>query len=154
MLAGWGETHNGGAKLTFWLPDATDLDVFRGLTVRKGNTAGQRFMAVLVEVGEDELPAPATDTKIFETAKEAVKGGQLSRVAAMLCQDPEFQDWIFDRKGLTMLSPTVDRQESAAALIRMVCGVESRAELDHNPAAAKIFHDEIRKPWVSSGVTR
>jgi len=56
MLAGWTESHNGGCKVTFWLPSPDDLDMFRGMTVRKGNTAGQRFMAVLVEIPDGELP--------------------------------------------------------------------------------------------------
>ena len=58
MLAGWKDTHNGGATVTFWLPDPAELEVFRGMTAKKGNVAGQRFMAVLVEVGDDEKAAP------------------------------------------------------------------------------------------------
>lgn len=157
MLAGWGETHNGGAKLTFWLPDASDLAVFRGLTVRKGNTAGQRFMAVLVEVGDDEQPAPATDAAVQAAATEAVKGGQLSKVAAMLCRDPEFRQWFCDR-GLNKCRDDPlglrDDHDSVVEALRWHCGIESRAELDHNPEAARIFHEKIRKPWIASGVTR
>lgn len=158
MLAGWGETHNGGAKLTFWLPDAGDLDVFRGLTVRKGNTAGQRFMAVLVEVDDQEQPKPSaeTDAAVMEKAKDAVKGGELAKLAGILCSDPEFRMWFADR-GWTKcqsdpLGQRVD-EESITAALRYRCGVTSRAELDHNPDAAQKFH-VIRKAWVSSGVTR
>lgn len=61
MLAGWRETHNGGATVTFWLPESALLDVFRGMTVRKGNTAGQRFAAVLVEIDNDGTPLPVQD---------------------------------------------------------------------------------------------
>ena len=102
MLAGWQETHNGGAKVIFWLPDASDLEVFRGLTVRKGNTAGQRFMAVLVEVGDDERPkenptaaAMPTTEALDGVGAEASglptagpKGGPLSRDAAAICRNP------------------------------------------------------------------
>ncbi len=56
MLAGWTETHNSGAKVSFWLPNSEDLEPFKGLTAKKGNQAGQRFMAVLVEIGPGELP--------------------------------------------------------------------------------------------------
>lgn len=63
MLAGWKETHTGGAVVSFFLPDPADLDVFRGLTVRKGGTAGHRFMAVLVEIQDDEKPAQTEDDK-------------------------------------------------------------------------------------------
>ena len=56
QLAGWSESHTGGCKVTFWLQSTEDLDAFRALTVRKGNTAGHRFMAALVEIGDDEQP--------------------------------------------------------------------------------------------------
>jgi len=56
QLAGWSESHNSGAKVTFWLPTSEDLEPFRGLTSRKGNTAGHRFAMVLVEIGDDDQP--------------------------------------------------------------------------------------------------
>lgn len=58
MLAGWRENHSNGATITFWLPDSSDLDIFRGLTCRKGNTAGQRFMTVLVLLDDEGNPVP------------------------------------------------------------------------------------------------
>lgn len=143
MLAGWSETHNGGAKVTFWLPDPTDLDAFKSLTIAKGKTAGHRFMAVLVEIGDDEMLKASTDAKIIGAAK----GGAKARLAGILCADPAFQKWLFDRKGVVILSPTVDREASAAATVREVCRVRSRAELDHNEAAGKRFDAEIRLPW-------
>lgn len=63
QLAGWSESHNSGCKVTFWLQSSEDLEAFRALTVRKGNTAGQRFMAALVEVGDDEQPVRQTAIK-------------------------------------------------------------------------------------------
>jgi hypothetical protein len=56
QLAGWSESHNGGCKVTFWLADSSDLDAFRAMTVRKGQQAGHRLAAVLVEIGDDEQP--------------------------------------------------------------------------------------------------
>ncbi|WYX08203.1 hypothetical protein WJ978_19770 [Achromobacter xylosoxidans] len=56
MLAGWSQTHNGGAKVTFWLQDDTDLEAFKAMTVAKGKTAGQRLALVAVEIGDDEQP--------------------------------------------------------------------------------------------------
>ena len=67
MLAGWKDTHNGGATVTFWLPDPAELEVFRGMTAKKGNVAGQRFMAVLAEIGDDEKAAAAHDTADIRT---------------------------------------------------------------------------------------
>lgn len=59
QLAGWSETHTGGCKVTIWLPSAEDLEPFKELTARKGNTAGHRFMAAFVEIGDDEMPVHA-----------------------------------------------------------------------------------------------
>lgn len=64
-------------------------------------------------------------------------GGDLARLAARFCNDHVFRDWI----GLG--SP-----ERAADYIRELCGIKSRAELDHDPLAAQIFHESIRKPFA------
>lgn len=79
MLAGWKESHNSGATVTFWLADPASLDAFRGLTARKGNTAGQRLAMVLVEISDQETPVPQP-----EKPKEPI--GELCRLAVMWCK--------------------------------------------------------------------
>lgn len=66
------------------------------------------------------------------------KGGTLAQSAGIICNDPTFQSYAF-QKGY---SPTA---EGAAHLIRTVCGIESRAELDHNHRAAGIFGRVMEK---------
>lgn len=127
MLAGWSETHNGGAKVTFWLQDSDDLEAFKRMTVAKGKTAGQRLALVAVEIGEDEQPVQRPDKP---------KGGELARLAGMFCQQPKF--WQF---------AGVEGAEEAAEWIRVKCMVDSRSELDHSESAARIFHTEIRRPY-------
>jgi hypothetical protein len=133
MLAGWSETHNGGAKVTFWLADEGDLAAFKSMTVAKGKTAGQRLAIVAVEIGDDEQPvSPQADQ---------AKGGELAKLAGIFCCQSEFYDFA----GLT------DRtMEGARDWILRVCGIQSRRDLDHNPTAAKIFHDRVRKPYLES----
>lgn len=87
MLAAWKESHTSGAQITLWLADPAQLDVFRGMTVRKGNTAGQRLMCVLVEIGEDEKPvakreepAPAATPAAPERGPGSELGNILHRV--------------------------------------------------------------------------
>lgn len=157
MLAGWTETHNGGAKVTLWLPDPGDLDTFRGMTVRKGNVAGQRLACVLVEIGDDEKPSPETDAAIVEAATEKVRGGDLARLAGMLCNDPEFQKWMHQmNRGLWAhhRGRADSDAEAAAAIVRGACGVKSRAELDHNFDAAEVFHNQFRRPWLEYNAGR
>lgn len=66
------------------------------------------------------------------------KGGELARLAGQLCQNPEFLEY-----------GNYESPEEAAADIRFACQIESRAELDHNPEAAEIFHESYRKPFIA-----
>ncbi|MHC0506381.1 hypothetical protein [Achromobacter aegrifaciens] len=44
-------------------------------------------------------------------------------------------------------------KQHAAQFVRDVCGITSRAELDHNARAATLFYEAIRKPFVAwSGI--
>jgi hypothetical protein len=136
QLAGWSESHNGGCKVTFWLQSSEDLDAFRALTVRKGNTAGQRFMAALVEVGDDEQPVQQAET-------EKAKGGPLAKLAAQWCSNAEFRRFAASEYGAALRD-----EDDCAEWIRHTCGdIKSRSELDHDPIAAKEFH-EIRGAWI------
>lgn len=129
MLAGWSQTHNGGAKVTFWLQDDADLEAFKAMTVAKGKTAGQRLALVAVEIGDDEQPK----------AQPEQKGGELAKLAGMFCQSTAF--WEFCR---------ADDADEARDWILGVCGIQSRRDLDHNPTAAQLFHDRVRKPYMES----
>ena len=140
QLAGWSETHNAGCKVTFWLQSPDDLEAFRTLTIRKGNTAGQRFMAALVEVGDDELPVQPVNTSpepVQKAAENVHVGGPLAQLAGQWCADPAFQRWLF-----------VGSESQAAEKIRAFCKVDSRRLLDHDPEAAKLFHDIFRGPYM------
>lgn len=129
MLAGWSQTHNGGAKVTFWLQDDTDLEAFKAMTVAKGKTAGQRLALVAVEIGDDEQPKVQPEQK----------GGELAKLAGMFCQSTAF--WEFCR---------ADDADEARDWILGVCGIQSRRDLDHNPKAAQLFHDRVRKPYMET----
>jgi hypothetical protein len=70
-----------------------------------------------------------------------MKGGQNARRAAMLCQNPRF--WLYlDHRWRTRNA--LERREfpdgtfkaaGATRWLRKACGIQSRAELDHNDAA-------------------
>lgn len=87
-----------------------------------------------------------------KAANDAPKGGDLAKLAGILCGDPEFQAWIEKAAAPTwqIADAPADATpaERAAVLVRLMCGVESRAELDHNGDAAERFHELIRKPWL------
>ena len=133
QLAGWSESHNGGCKVILWLADSADLDAFRMMTVRKGNQAGQRLMAVFVEIGEDEKPVPPQQP----AAPQQPKGGPLARNAAQVCNGPGFQR--FASVKLIPRPPGMSDIDVAAEYMRQRCGIDSRAELDNSTAAAQRF---------------
>lgn len=56
QLVGWSDTHTRGPIIALRLSDSEELEVFKGMTVRKGGVAGQRLACVLVEIGDDEKP--------------------------------------------------------------------------------------------------
>lgn len=137
QLAGWSDSHTSGAKVTFWLSDPALLEPFRGMTERKGKTAGQRLAMVLVEIGDDEKPV--------EQPKEPI--GELCRLAVMWCKDPTFQEWLIGKETLDQ-NPGIDPEATAKRRILHLCGVDSRKELDTNTAAATKFHMGIRNPYM------
>ena len=87
-----------------------------------------------------------------------LKGGPLSKLAGQWCQMKEFQSWIYGSMRSTtelaiMQATSTDPAEIAAEVVRRICVVDSRAELDHDESAARIFHLSIREPF-SQELTR
>jgi hypothetical protein len=81
-------------------------------------------------------------------APGAGKGAALARLAAQLCEQETFQNWVVSRIGAAPQG--VSDQQHAAQFVRDVCGIESRAELDHDANAATLFHAAVRRPFVES----
>lgn len=79
------------------------------------------------------------------------KGAALSRAAAMMCNGAKFQRWVISRIGAA--PDGVSASQHAAQYVRDICGITSRAQLDHNAQAASLFHEAVRKPFVKwSGI--
>ncbi len=79
-------------------------------------------------------------------APAAGKGAALSRVAAMMCGNAKFQRWVESRIGAAPQG--VSPNQHAAQFLRNACGIDSRAQLDHNARAATLFHEAVRKPFL------
>jgi hypothetical protein len=144
MLLGWAQTHSAGAKVTFLLPDDEALEAFRHLTVKKGSTAGQRFMAVLVQINEQDEPiTPGTDTA-------RSKKDSLTMSAVLLCKSEDFQKFVASKVGYLPALPH-DRDEQSAKYIKTFCRIDSRKELDTSPTAAHLFAQLMAdyRNWLS-----
>lgn len=132
MLAGWTQNHNSGTKVSFWINDE-DLEAFKHLTARKGRTAGQRFMAVLVQIGDDEQPIESGQDKPAERTRNA-----LTLSAVNVCKAEAFQEFVSEAAGWRPSEPD-ERENQAADYLRDYCRIESRRELDNSPTAAQLF---------------
>ena len=137
MLAGWGQTHTGGSKITFWVSDE-DLEHFKHLTVKKGNTAGQRFMAALVEVGDDDQPKDRDKPR-----------DPLRMSAVMLCKESDFQAYAAEATANEARVMGLPPEEVAKWVVLDHCRIPSRKELDHNANAANAFARlmEMYRDW-------
>lgn len=156
MLLGWQRSHSGGSKIVLQVPDE-DLVHFEKMTVRKGKIAGQRLMAVFVEVGPDEQPVqqPATlEQAKAEAPKEKHPLGALSKWAVMRCQDASFRDWVREQFPDEWHTAGGDREipaeEVTKGVICGMCGITSRKELDTSETARAIFDELFRHPYAEA----
>lgn len=72
----------------------------------------------------------------------------LARAAGILGGNAEFRSFLAERfpEAWAQFGALRDT-ERAAAVVRAVCGIGSRSELDHNPDAAQRFHTKIGFPF-------
>lgn len=152
QLRRWSESSTQGVQVTFALPDSDDLEPFKA-------KAGKRFMAVLVEIGDDETPVEP------KAARSAI--GPLCALAVQWCKSREFFDWlapVFDRfqggsaesaLDISRASATAGSRDAFCRVaVLAMCGIDSRKELDTNPEAAEKFHRLIRGPFYKHALAK
>jgi hypothetical protein len=103
-------------------------------------TAGQPFGILDVAA---PAPTPPAAPKIAPATKaDAPTGGPLSKSAATVCDTKGFQQFAWWRStGIDEAPPEDYGSGDAAEFIRSACGVNSRAKLDHDAAAAACFRE-------------
>lgn len=147
QLRRWSESSTQGVQVTFALADSADLDKFKGLD-------GKRFMAVLVQIGDDEQPV--LNTPKTGDLKQREPLGDLCWRAVQWCKEPEF--WAFLKQTICNPGSEISNETDARYVVQAVCCVESRKELDTNPEAARKFNQLIRGPYqrhlIARGVVR
>jgi len=136
----------GGTWTKFYHTDKSDLDTFEGTNKKTAAKQGQRYIMMLIEVQDDELPVNQDKRKEVEDI-HAGKGGQLCRLAAMLCRQDDFV--MFANRSIAADKMPFNK-DSVKSFIYETCGITSRAELDHNQDAANRFHTFIRIPYMTS----
>lgn len=147
----YSDTSTQGTQIVLALPDREALQSFIGLE-------GKRFMAVLVQIGDDEQPVSANpliqkESANSRSAREPL--GDLCWRAVQWCKEPEFQAWV---AGQLHCHHMAVGEAQARDYILFKCGVESRKELDSNKDAASKFHAMIRGPYqkhlIARGIVR
>lgn len=154
MLAGGGNPLGQGMWVRFWMDEEATSHPFSGCAGRRGDNPGDLFMAMFVELDDDDEPINQEKRARLERANGARKGGALCKWAAMRSHDKLFLQWLSEEVPLPdeKLRPVTWWDEAGedrvARWIRWSCGeIESRADLDNNPKAAEIFHERIRRPY-------
>jgi len=156
QLRRWSESSTQGVQITFALADAADLERFRGME-------GKRFMAALVQVGDDEQPVPPAAGPVV--LREPL--GDLCWRAVQWCKDPEFARfidkvfyarWPAGLPGTPVYKIGEAGEDFCKFALQALCGIQSRKELDTNPIAGAKFNREIRGPFqkhlIARGVVR
>ncbi len=89
--------------------------------------------------------------------QERPKGGAAAKWLGQMCNEAAFQMWVaetFEQLWrFAIRSTSVDPPNLAALaadVVRDVCEVQSRAEIDNNPAAFQRFEERIRRPWLEA----
>lgn len=142
MLANWTDSSASGHSVEFWCPPPDQgMHVFEGFERNKDS-----FMAALVELDSDDAVIDQKKRAVVEEAEKSPHraGQRLSQVAAMMCQNRSFLEYL-----LAEALPYTPTPEQAADWMREKLGIGSRAELDRDPALAQRFHEQIRKPFVA-----
>ena len=154
----YSDTSTQGQQVVFAVADREALESFIG-------KEGKRFMAVLVEIGDDEQPVQAEQKTAGQpencrsSEKQQVSRerlGDLAWRAVQWCKEPEFADFITAKfydlhpsglPGTPVVNPNGSSEEFCKFAVQALCGIESRKELDANEDAKRLFNQLIRGPY-------
>lgn len=132
----YSDTSTQGSQIVLGLADRQDLQSFVGLE-------GKRFMAVLVQIGDDEQPVPPTIQPRTDHS--------WSRQAGIWCQDKEFQQWVANCQGV---DESLVNEGAARAFVLMKCGIQSRRELDTLESARRFWLADVAGPYRKWRIAR
>lgn len=162
QLAGGGEPLGKGQWVKFWIDNDPKLHPFAGFKGRDGDTPGNIFAGVFVELDEDDSAIDQQKRSRLEHARDPKAKHELSRLAARLCTTPMFMQFLSekvqiqhkdkDTGTITMVSKPAEwweKEEHAVRWMRYITQVQSRAEYDYDPKAAKRFHELVRRPYAN-----
>lgn len=89
--------------------------------------------------------AAITSESVSDVKEKQQKGGEWAKLAGMWCNDTDFWVWLNYERGY---AGRVGSPHAAALALRSACGIDSRVELDNDPAALERFNKEVRHPFM------
>lgn len=110
---------------------------------------GTPMAIAALQVGYAAVGEPIIKSYPEKDNSEKPKGGPLAKLAGIWCNDPEFWKWLE-----TDPDNACHSAQGAAHCLYAICGIESRVELDNDPAAAERFHRLIRGPYSRHLIAR
>lgn len=160
ILLGWTDGPK-GATVTFGLPlddirlkhDGQNSQIISGLQhpfigctrAAKGN-APSRWMAVFVELNDEDAPVDQVQRAKVEKPKQKIRN---SNLAAQFIKNPRFHEYLERRHGAGAILSAAD----ADRWLKVACAIESKAQLDSEPTAAEVF-DLLRQDFVDWQIAR
>jgi hypothetical protein len=134
---------DGTLRISFDIEPDNAQDAFR-LFAAPGTPAAIAALQVGYMSKKDEKLDTSDEhvQKSNETIHEP-KGGALAKLAGMWCADKTFQAWLE-----TDPDNAAPNESGATLCLYALCEIESRRELDHDPAAAERFNRLIRGPYM------
>lgn len=149
----WSHSISNGVVVTFELNDPAE---WRKMRDARALDAGyeehqlDKTEFIMLELDDNGAPINIRDRAKMEkmaARRSWPKGGARSIQAARLCQDKDFLAWLqqTDRMDTTNTTPA-----GVAMWMREDCDIDSRAQLDHDPAALARFEERIYRPFLRS----
>ena len=133
MLLNWQESSTRGRTITLLLPEDDETHPFKDFGIKSGKRAGQRFMAVFVQLTDDDQPQEKP----------------LSQDAGALCRDTDFWVWA---NGQTL--DTINSEQTARDWLCERLSISSRSELATDRRAASEYRQLVSEYRQSRAVFR
>lgn len=129
MLLNWADGPKGATVKFLLNPEQHEEHPFMGCTRRSREAGGTSFMAVLLELDDDNTIVNQGKRQRYEGAQQ-----KLSNAAAILLKSPRFHEWANE----VYLKQT---EVSTDEWLKSLLNIKSKAELDRNTTAAKSFRN-------------
>jgi hypothetical protein len=145
----WSLSPTNGAAVTFEMSSMKDWEKLRGLPALSAKDEPEKLEIMALELDDNGVPINIGQRAKLEkmaAIKKWGKGGPQSKRAARLCGHTDFVGWAVSC-GSVPYNPT---PEDIAEWMRTKCEIDTRAQLDHDPAALQRFEDRIMSPFLRS----